>query len=436
MTSSAPITEQRYVAPLILVTTLFFLWALGVNLNDILIPHLKKVFDLSDLQSALIQTAFFGGYFLSALPAGRLMEKIGYKKGIVTGLITCGIGALLFIPAASIQVYGLFLFASFVMACGQGVLEVAANPYVTLLGPAESSERRLNLAQSFNSVGAVVTPFIGAAFILSALEYSREQLTQMTSDDVAAYRTAVVSTVRMPYLIIAGIFLAYAIVISLSQLPEVGATDATTKEESTGEELRDLWRFKHLIKGVVAQFFYVGAQVGVGSFVIRLAQHSVSGMIQKDASFYLKLHLLGFMVGRFSGSYIMKRVPAARLLALFALSTLVCLGVVLFGSGVAPLWAVVLIGFFHSIMFPTIFALSIKDLGRYTKLGSSLLVASIIGGAICPAVMGFISDHSSIRVAFIVPLICQAYVLYFAMRGYMPVLNPEQLQAAELSAAK
>ncbi len=436
MTSSAPITEQRYVAPLILVTTLFFLWALGVNLNDILIPHLKKVFDLSDLQSALIQTAFFGGYFLSALPAGRLMEKIGYKKGIVTGLITCGIGALLFIPAASIQVYGLFLFASFVMACGQGVLEVAANPYVTLLGPAESSERRLNLAQSFNSVGAVVTPFIGAAFILSALEYSREQLTQMTPDDVAAYRTAVVSTVRMPYLIIAGIFLAYAIVISLSQLPEVGATDATTKEESTGEELRDLWRFKHLIKGVVAQFFYVGAQVGVGSFVIRLAQHSVSGMIQKDASFYLKLHLLGFMVGRFSGSYIMKRVPAARLLALFALSTLVCLGVVLFGSGVAPLWAVVLIGFFHSIMFPTIFALSIKDLGRYTKLGSSLLVASIIGGAICPAVMGFISDHSSIRVAFIVPLICQAYVLYFAMRGYMPVLNPEQLQAAELSAAK
>ena len=436
MTTSAPITERRYVAPLIFVTTLFFLWALGVNLNDILIPHLKKVFDLSDLQSALIQTAFFGGYFLSAPPAGRLMEKIGYKKGIVTGLLTCGLGALLFIPAASIQVYGLFLFASFVMACGQGVLEVAANPYVTLLGPPQSSERRLNLAQSFNSVGAVVTPFIGAAFILSALEYSREQLTKMTPDNVAAYRTAVVSTVRMPYLIISGIFLAYAVVISVSKLPEIGASDAAAEEESTGEELRDIWRFKHLVKGVVAQFFYVGAQVGVGSFVIRLAQHSVSGMIQKDASFYLKLHLLGFMIGRFSGSYIMKRVPAARLLALFALSTLICLGVVLLGSGVAPLWAVVLIGFFHSIMFPTIFALSIKDLGRYTKLGSSLLVASIIGGAVCPAIMGFISDHSSIRVAFIVPLICQAYVLYFAMRGYVPVVNAAQAQAAELSVAK
>jgi FHS family L-fucose permease-like MFS transporter len=435
MTTSAPITERRYIAPLILVTTLFFLWALGVNLNDVLIPHLKKVFDLNDFQSALIQVAFFSGYCLSALPAGRLLETIGYKNGIVVGLVTCAAGALLFIPAASIQVYGLFLFASFVMACGQGVLEVAANPYVTLLGPPESSERRLNLAQSFNAVGAVVTPFIGATFILSALEYSREKLTAMTPEQIGAYRTAVVSTVRTPYLVIAGLFLAYAVVIFFSQLPEVGATDGTAKQESTREELRDIWRYSHLVKGVIAQFFYVGAQIGVASFVIRLAQHSISGMLQKDASFYLKLHLIGFMIGRFSGSYIMKRVPAARLLSWFAVSTMICLLVVLLGSGVASLWAVVLIGFFHSIMFPTIFALSVKQLGRYTKLGSSLLVASIIGGAIFPAVMGFISDHSTIRVAFIVPLICQAYVLYFAVRGYRPVLVPGS-QAAELSSAK
>jgi MFS transporter, FHS family, L-fucose permease len=432
MTTSKPITERRYVAPLVLVTTLFFLWALGVNLNDVLIPHLKKVFDLNDFQSALIQVAFFGGYCLSALPAGRLLERIGYRNGIVVGLLTCAMGALLFIPAASIQVYGLFLFASFVMACGQGVLEVAANPYVTLLGPAESSERRLNLAQSFNAVGAVVTPFIGAAFILSALEYSREKLTTMTPTEMTAYRTAVVSTVRTPYLVIAGLFLAYAVVIFFSQLPEVGATDGTVKQESTGEELRDILHYKHLVKGVIAQFFYVGAQIGVGSFVIRLAQHSI---LQKDAAFYLKLHLIGFMIGRFSGSYIMKRVPAARLLSLFSLSTLICLVVVLLGSGVAPLWAVVLMGFFHSIMFPTIFALSIKQLGRYTKLGSSLLVASIIGGAIFPAAMGFISDHSNIRVAFLVPLICQAFVLYFAVRGYRPVLVAGT-QVAEPSAAK
>src|SRR2546422_614040 len=189
MTTSAPITERRYVAPLILVTTLFFLWALGVNLNDVLIPHLKKVFDLTDFQSALIQVAFFGGYCLSALPAGRLLERIGYKNGIVVGLVTCAAGALLFIPAASIQVYGLFLFASFVMACGQGVLEVAANPYVTLLGPVDSSERRLNMGPRFNAGGAGGAPFVGAAFFLLTLQYSRGEVRTMTTPEAGLYPT-------------------------------------------------------------------------------------------------------------------------------------------------------------------------------------------------------------------------------------------------------
>src|SRR5499425_1510694 len=202
MSNSAPITERKYVTPLILVTTLFFLWALGVNLNDILIPHLKKVFNLTDFRSSLIQTAFFGGYFLSAVPAGRLLEKIGYQKGIVCGLLTCAAGAMLFVPAASIRVYGFFLFALFVMACGQGVLEVAANPYVTLLGPPASSERRLNLAQSFNSVGAVLTPIIGAAFILTGVEYSRSQLTAMSPAQLRAYEISEAATVKIPYLVI------------------------------------------------------------------------------------------------------------------------------------------------------------------------------------------------------------------------------------------
>src|SRR5437016_210934 len=206
--SSVPITERRYVVPLIMVTSLFFLWALGVNLNDILIPHLKKAFGLSDFRSSLIQTAFFGGYFLAALPAGWLMEKIGYKRGILVGLMVCATGAFLFIPAASILVYGFFLFALFVMACGQGVLEVAANPYVTILGPPESSERRLNLAQSFNSVGAVVTPIVGAAFILSGVEYSRTQWSAMSPTQLQAYQEAEASTVRSPYLVITGLFLA------------------------------------------------------------------------------------------------------------------------------------------------------------------------------------------------------------------------------------
>jgi MFS transporter, FHS family, L-fucose permease len=435
MDSSAPITERQYVTPLILVTVLFLLWALGVNLNDILIPHLKKVFNLTDFRSSLIQSAFFGGYFLSAVPAGRLLEKIGYKKGIVVGLLTCATGALLFIPAASIRVYGFFLLALFVMACGQGVLEVAANPYVTLLGPAESSERRLNLAQSFNSVGAVVTPFLGAAFILTAREYSPEQLAGMTSAQVEAYRMAVISTVKVPYLVIAGVFFAVAAMFVFAHLPEIGERSGKPKKTSTVGELKAILRYGHFVKGVLAQFVYVGAQVGVASFIIRYAQHVSPDLSQKAASTYLKVHLIGFMIGRFSGSYFMKRIAAARLLSLFALCTLICLTLVLSGYGGVALWAVALIGFFHSIMFPTIFALSIKSLGPLTKLGSSLLVASIIGGAFFPAIMGLISDHNSIQEAFFVPLVCQAYVLFFALTGSRPTVIASDTRLSEGSSA-
>jgi MFS transporter, FHS family, L-fucose permease len=420
---SVPITERRYVLPFILVTSLFFLWAFGVNLNDILIPHLKKAFRLSDFRSSLIQTAFFGGYFLSALPAGWLMEKIGYRRGILAGLLTCAAGALLFIPAASVRLYGFFLFALFVMACGQGILEVAANPYVTILGPPESSERRLNLAQSFNSVGAVITPIVGAAFILSGVEYSRTQLSAMTPAQLQTYQAAEANTVRGPYLVIAGVFLAVAALIFFSQLPEVREQDGEQEALSTAAGLTGLWPYKHLLKGVLAQFFYVGAQIGVASFVIRFAQYSMPGLPEKHAANYLKLHLLGFMIGRFAGSAIMKHIAASRLLSLFGVSALTCLTIVLLGTGVAPMWALVLLGFFHSIMFPTIFALSLKHLGPHTKLGSSLLVMAIIGGAVFPAIMGYISDKSNIRYAFLVPLLCHVYVLYFAARGYRPTLD-------------
>src|SRR5215470_4194158 len=227
---SAPLTERRYVVPLVLITTLFFLWALGVNLNDILIPHLKAAFGLTDFQSSFIQIALFGGYFLAAFPAGWLMERTGYKKGILIGLLLCASGALLFLPAASSKIYGFFLFSLFVMACGQSFLEVAANPYVTTLGPPASAERRLNLTQSFNAVGAVLTPFIGAAFILTATEYSAEQVAQLPPAQLEAYRAAQVSTVRVPYLVIAGIFLAVALLIYFTHLPEVH--EASEQRES------------------------------------------------------------------------------------------------------------------------------------------------------------------------------------------------------------
>jgi len=419
VTISAPITERRYIVPLVLVTSLFFLWAIGVNLNDILIQHLKKAFGLTDFQSSLIQSAFFGGYFVAALPAGWLMQRVGYKRGILIGLLVCATGTILFIPAASVRVYGFFLCALFVMACGQSVLEVAANPYVTTLGPAESSERRLNLAQSFNAAGAVLIALIGSRFILSGIEHTSAELGAMNPAQLLAYRASEANLVKTPYFVITGVFLCVALLIFVTKLPEIHEDNAEGLESSNAK-LSGTFFFRHLIRGVIAQFFYVGAQVGVASFIIRFAEFTLPGTREKVAAHYLQAHLAGFMIGRFTGSAIMQKIAAPRLLSLFAGGSLVCLLIILFASGAAPVWATVLVGFFHSIMFPTIFALSLKNLGPYTKLGSSLLVMSIIGGAICPAVMGRISDAWNIQHAFAVPLLCHAYIFYFAMWGYRP----------------
>jgi MFS transporter, FHS family, L-fucose permease len=419
MSKSAPITERRYLLPLVLVTSLFFVWAIGVNLNDVLIQHLKKAFGLSDTQSSLIQFAFFGGYFLAAFPAGRLMQRVGYKRGILIGLMMCATGTFLFIPAASLRVYGFFLFALFVMACGQSFLEVAANPYVTTLGPAASSERRLNLAQSFNATGAVLVALLGSRFILSGIEHTPAELVAMSQSQLLEYRILEANMVKMPYLVITGIFLLIALLIFLTKLPEI--RDNETEVGGRDPQLRGILKYRHLIKGVVAQFFYVGAQVGVASFIIRFSEFTLPGTHEKAAAHYLQLHLAGFMVGRFTGSAIMQKIAAAKLLSLFAAGSLACLLIVLFGWGHPTVWAIVMIGFFHSIMFPTIFALSIKNLGPYTKLGSSFLVMSIIGGAVCPVIMGSISDAWNIQWAFLVPLVCHAYVLYFGVRGYKPV---------------
>ncbi len=433
---STPLTERKYVVPFVLVTSLFFLWAIGVNLNDVLIPHFKKAFGLSDFQSSFIQIAFFGGYFLGALPAGWLMEKIGYKGGILTGLLICAAGALLFIPASLVGAYGFFLLALFVMSSGQSFLEVGANPYVTVLGPAESSERRLNLAQSFNAVGAVITPFLGAMFILSGIEYTSGQLAAMSPQQLLAYRGQEASMVRVPYLVITGIFLLVAALIYFSRLPEVGSQENGARNDNAENGLKNILAHPHLIKGVIAQFFYVGAQVGVGSFVIRFVKHTMPDTPEKMAAQFLVGHQVGFMIGRFAGSAIMKRVPAPRLLSIFGIGALACVAVGITTSGLVSVLAIVMVGFFNSIMFPTIFALSLKNLGNLTKRGSSLLVMSIIGGALVPAAMGRISDASNIQLAFVVPLVCYLYVIYFATAGYKPKAALRISQTATASEAK
>jgi FHS family L-fucose permease-like MFS transporter len=412
----APFTERRYVLPLVLVTSLFLLWALGVNLNDILIPHLKKLFGLTDFQSSLIQTAFFGGYFLAALPAGWVMRRVGYRRGIVTGLLVCAIGAALFIPAAAARAYPLFLGALFVLACGQCFLEVGANPYVTTLGPAASAPWRLNTAQAFNSLGAVITPIIGATFILSGIEHTSAEIAAMSPGELDAYRAMEAGMIRGPYLVIAGIFGLMAVVFWRAHLPEV----AEEKDVERAGGGSSIWTHTHLVRGVVAQFLYVGAQVGVASFVIRFVQRAMPGTPEKTAAEYLTLHLLGFMIGRVLTAGALRFVRAPTMLAAFAAGAVVAAAIAVGASGPAAVWMVVLLGFFHSLMFPTIFALSLESLGRHTKLGASLLVMSIVGGAIIPAVMGWMSDQSSIQTAFAVPLVCYAYVLYFAARGHRP----------------
>jgi FHS family L-fucose permease-like MFS transporter len=403
-----------------LVTGLFFLWSIGVNLNDVLIPHLKKAFDLSDFQSSFIQVAFFGGYFLAAYPAGRLMEKIGYKKGILFGLLICATGTLLFLPAASSRAYGFFLLALFVMSSGQSFLEVSANPYVTVLGPAESSERRLNFAQSFNAVGAVLVPTLGAAFILSGIEHTSAQRASMSTQELQAYITSEANAVKIPYLVITAMFLLVALMIYLVRLPEIQPRENENAISDSRNALSSVFAHPHLIKGVIAQFFYVGAQVGIGSFVIRFAKHALPDTPEKTAAAFLIAHQTGFMIGRFLGSWMMKRISAPKLLSAFGTGALICVVIGIVASGLASVLAIVLVGFFNSIMFPTIFALSLKNLGPLTKRGSSLLVMAIIGGALIPAIMGRISDASNIQRAFIVPLICYLFVIYFAMRGYQP----------------
>jgi MFS transporter, FHS family, L-fucose permease len=415
----APLTEKRYIVPFILITSLFFLWAFGVNLNDVLIPHFKSAFSLSDFQSSFIQVAFFGGYFVAAIIAGRVMERAGYKRGILTGVFLCATGALLFVPAGSLGVYGLFLLSSFVLACGQSFLEVAANPYATILGPPESSERRLNFAQSFNGVGYVVALFVVGPLILSATVPSAEELARLSPAALQAYRAAQTATVRMPYLAIAGIFLVVGAIIYFAHLPEV-REQAAPREAEAAASWRGTFSHPHLVHGIIAQFLYVGAQVGVGSFVIRFVMHVQPFLGPRAASRYLVLHAVGFMIGRFAGSALMRSIRASRLLAAFALGALVCAVVAISTSGILPVYAIVLIGFFHSIMFPTIFALGIKNLGPFTKRGSSLLVMAIIGAAVVPPIMGKISDLSNIQRAFIVPLLCYAYVLYFGASGYKP----------------
>lgn len=406
--------KNRYLVPFILLTTLFFLWGFAHNLNPILIPHLKKACQLSDFQSSLIDGSFFMAYFVMAIPAGMVMKKYGYKSGILAGLFLFAIGAFLFIPAANTRLFGLFLTALFVIASGLTFLETAANPYMTVLGEPEGAAQRLNLAQSFNGLAASIAPFLGGIFILSGHSLSTEETAAMSPEQLSIFLDSEAATVKIPYLIIGFVVLTVAFLLYKSELPEITESGHDI-ELPSGEQ--SLWRHKHLIWGITAQFFYVGAQVCVSSFFIRYLGKTAN-IDEKTASQFLSAALLCFMVGRFIGTFLMRYISPNRLLSIYALLNIVLLTVVVIYGGMLSVYALIGVEFFMSIMFPTIFSLSIQSLGKETKIGSSLVIMSIVGGAIFPLIMGRISDISSIQVAYSVPLVCFFIVLYFGWKGY------------------
>ena len=404
--------KNGHLIPFILVTSLFFLWAFVHNLEPILIPHLKKACQLTDLQSALIDSAVYIGYLLMALPAGYVMKRYGYKRGIITGLVLYAVGALLFFPAADSRVYGFFLAALFIIASGCAFLETAANPYVTILGDPATANTRLNFAQSFNGFGAFIAPYAGGLWILSGVEHSDDALAAMAPEQLQQYLQTEADAVKIPYLVIAGVVLLVALLVWITRMPEASA-ESSGKPTSIGKALRH----PQLKWGVVAQFFYVGAQVCVTSFFIRFARFT-SDTPEKEAAFWLSMAMLGFMLGRFFGTWISRYIAANRLLALYAGACMVLLALATFVRSDIAIWALLVVPFFESILFPTIFALSIDGIGEDTEIGSSLVVMAIAGGAVFPLAMGLISDQSNIQLAYIVPLLCFAVVAWYGLRGY------------------
>ena len=398
----------------IMVTSLFFMWGFVHNLDPILIPHLKKSFSLSTLQSSLVDSAVFIAYFLMALPAGFIMKKYGYKTGIISGLILFALGSFLFIPAANTQQYFYFLGALFIIACGLTILETAANPYASLLGDPATATQRLNFAQSFNGLAATLAPIIGARVILTK-GYSDEALNAMDAGARQLTLASEAASVKAPYFILGSLIVLIALIFAFIKLPAI-------KQASTEKGNRNIFHalaHKHLKQAVIAQFFYVGAQVCVFSFFILFAIKA-AGIDRVKAADYLGWGCgMAFMVGRFAGTFFMRFMAPAKLLALYAaINILLCVAAISL-HGIVTVYMVIGIAFFMSIMFPTIFSLGIIDLGEDTEMGSSLIIMSIVGGALLPPVLGYIADIThNIQFGYIIPLLCFIVILYFGMTGH------------------
>jgi FHS family L-fucose permease-like MFS transporter len=401
-----------------MVTTLFFMWGFLTALNDILVPHLKSIFDLNYTRVMLINSAFFGSYFVFAIPSGLVIEKIGYKKTMVVGLLIMAVGALLFVPAANAPSFELFLAALIVLAAGVTALQVAANPYVTVLGPARTASSRLNLTQAFNSLGTTIAPYVGGMLILAAAPLSSVDLDKLSASARQAYRLQEASTVKIPYIGIALALTALALAIAMFNLPRIETTREFRPMGETDAAARDLWKQRQLVLGALAIFLYVGAEVSIGSFLINyFTQPNIGNMTVKAAAGLVSLYWFSAMIGRFIGAAGLQKLSTRAVLG--TVGVVACLLVVtsILSHGWLAMVTIILVGLFNSVMFPSIFTLGVEGLGPLTAKGSGLMVQAIVGGAIIPVTEGALADHIGIHHAFILPALCYIYIAYYGFKG-------------------
>jgi MFS transporter, FHS family, L-fucose permease len=408
----------RSPAALMMVTVLFFFWGFVTVLNDILVPHLKSVFDLNYTKVMLIQFAFFLAYFIFSIPSAKIIDAIGYKKTMVVGLLTMGLGAFLFVPAAIALSYPLFLGALMVLAAGITALQVAANPYVAVLGPPETASSRLNLTQAFNSLGTTIGPWVGGLLILGASVETKDAISNMSAEAVHTFRLQQAASVKVPYIIIGVALLVFAGLIGMFKLPAIPGVE----KDADGRHEGSLWKYRHLILGCVAIFTYVGAEVSIGSFLINyFNQPEIGNLPEVEGAKFVAYYWGGAMVGRFIGSAVLQRIKTGTVLGIAAFCSCLLVLTSMLTTGPVAMWSIILVGFFNSIMFPSIFTLGIAKLGPRTGDGSGLLIMAIVGGAIIPVAQGAIADRIGVHHAFVLPVICYMYIAYYALRGSQPL---------------
>jgi FHS family L-fucose permease-like MFS transporter len=413
----AAAAAPNYSRPLAVVTTLFFMWGFLTCLNDILVPHLKAIFDLSYARVMLVQFAFFSAYFLFSVPWSKVVNTVGYQRTMVIGLFTMAFGSFLFLPAASAASYPLFLTALLVLAAGITGLQVSANPYVDLLGKPETASSRLDLTQAFNSLGTTLAPKVGGLLILAAAPLAMEQLRKLSPAALHAYRVQEAASVKMPYAVIGVLLVLLAIMIGSFNLPKVEAGEYHLRDNVSDS----IWKHPNLLLGAIGIFTYVGAEVSIGSFLVNyFALPDIASLSAKTAAGYVSFYWAGSMVGRFLGAGLLRRFKPGGLLAVFAIcaATLVASSMVL--GGHTAMWTILAVGFFNSIMFPTIFSLGVAELGPLTGSGSGLLNMAIVGGAILPVIQGVIADRVGLHHAFVLPVMCYLYILFYGLSGSKP----------------